>query len=68
MYGIVNGKFTFDVNNAVVAKEINEENYKNIGLELSKVVTSVGDSPDFTGFVAEEKLQMICLVVLVKQN
>ena len=55
MYGIVNGKFTFDVNNAVVAKEINEENYKNIGLELSKVVTSVGDSPDFTGFVAEEK-------------
>ena len=43
MYGIVNGKFTFDVNNAVVAKEINEENYKNIGLELSKVVTSVGD-------------------------
>lgn len=55
MYGIVNGKFTFDVNNTVVAKEINEENYKNIGLELSKVVTSVGDSPDFTGFVAEEK-------------
>ena len=24
-------------------------------MELSKVVTSVGDSPDFTGFVAEEK-------------
>ena len=35
-------------------KRFNEENYKNIGLELSKVVTSVGDSPDFTGFVAEE--------------
>ncbi len=55
MYGIVNGKFTFDVNNAVIAKDINEENYKNVGLEISKVVTKAGNSPDFTGFVAEEK-------------
>ena len=37
MYGIVNGKFTFDVNNAVVAKEINEKIIKILDWSFLKL-------------------------------
>ena len=41
--GLGFGKFTFDISQAETVKELTDSNYKNAGLEISKVSTSAGN-------------------------
>ena len=45
--GLGFGKFTFDISQAETVKELTDSNYKNAGLEISKVSTSAGNFADY---------------------
>ena len=52
--GIDSGKFTFDLSQAEPINELEDFNYKNAGLEISRVSTTAGEAVNFIRFLWQE--------------